>query len=158
MKELVRIANTDIAGKKHTFHGLTKIHGVSYSLSSAVLNLLNIDKTKKIGELSEEDIKKIEETLKNPSHLPSFLYNHRKDFDTGTDAHLFGANLKLKVDFDIKRMKRLRTYKGVRHGLGLPVRGQRTKSHFRTGSSVGVMKKAAKALAAAKPESKKEKK
>ena len=158
MKELVRISNTDILGKHDVYLGLTRIHGVGYSFSHAVCNLLHIDKQKKIGDLSEDDVKRIEEVMKNPTRLPAFLYNRKKDFDTGQDQHLVTSNLKLKVEFDIKRMKRLRTYKGVRHGLGLPVRGQRTKSHFRTGSSVGVMKKAAKALAAAKPDQKKEKK
>lgn len=162
MRELVRINNTDIHGKNGVYIGLTRIHGVSYSFSNAVCNLLSIDKNKKIGDLSEEEVKRIEETIKNPKQLPHFLYNRRKDFDTGENIHLSTSNLKLKVDFDIKKMKRLKTYKGVRHGLGQPVRGQRTKSHFRTGSSVGVMKKATKIAAApskpGKRESKREKK
>ena len=163
MRELVRINNTDIHGKNGVYLGLTRIHGVSYSFSNAVCNLLSIDKNKKIGDLSEEEVKRIEETIKNPKQIPYFVYNRRKDVDTGENVHLTTSNLKLKVEFDIKKMKRLKTYKGVRHGLGQPVRGQRTKSHFRTGSSVGVMKKAVKAAAAAsakpgKQESKKEKK
>lgn len=158
MKELVRIGNTDIKGHKDVWYGLTSIHGVGSSFSSAVCNLLNIERTKKIGDLSPEDVKRIEDVLKQPKELPSFLYNRRRDPETGDDAHLLSSNLKLRIEFDVKRMKRLRTYKGVRHGLGLPVRGQRTKSHFRTGSTVGVMKKAAKAMAAAKAaEQKKEK-
>lgn len=144
MKELVRIANADLEGKKQVYYGLTKIHGVSYSYSNAVCSVLNIDKAKKIGELSESEIKQLEETIRNPASLPSFLYNRRKDVDEGKDTHLTTSSLKLKIEFDIKRMKRLKVYRGIRHSQGQPVRGQRTKSHFRTGSSVGVMKRAAK--------------
>ncbi len=163
MRELIRISNTDIHGKNSVYIGLRRIHGVSYSFSNAVCNLLSLNKDRKIGDLSDEEIKRVEEVIKSPKQLPFFLYNRRKDLDTGEDIHLTTSNLKLRVEFDIKKMKRLKTYKGVRHGLGLPVRGQRTKSHFRTGSSVGVMKKAAKIAAAAstaKPgkESKREKK
>lgn len=155
MKELVRISNTDIEGKKQVYYGLTKIHGMGYSLSHALCNLLNINQTKKIGELSDTEIKDIENVIKDPSKLPSFLYNRRKDFDTGLDTHVTGSNLRLRVEFDVKRMKRLKTYRGIRHSFGLPVRGQRTKSHFRTGSTVGVMKKAAKIMATKAEEKKK---
>jgi ribosomal protein S13 len=49
----------------------------------------------------------------------------------GTNKHIYGADLNLQVDFDIKRLKKIKAYKGVRHAAGQPVRGQRTKSHFR---------------------------
>ena len=50
----------------------------------------------------------------------------------------------MKKDFDIRRLKKIRSYKGVRHTSGQPVRGQRTRSHFRKkGQSVSVMKKKA---------------
>ena len=47
----------------------------------------------------------------------------------------------MAVEFDIKMMKMIKSYKGVRHAIGQPVRGQRTKAHFRKGSSLGVIKK-----------------
>ena len=49
----------------------------------------------------------------------------------------------MKREFDIKRMKKIKSYKGARHSAGQPVRGQRTRSHFRSrGKAVGVTKKA----------------
>jgi small subunit ribosomal protein S13 len=63
--------------------------------------------------------------------IPSFLKNRQKDFTTGKDEHLFGPDLTLKGEFDIKRLRKIKSYKGIRHTNKLPVRGQRTKSHFR---------------------------
>ena len=68
------------------------------------------------------------------------MLNRRKDIETGEDKHLLGSDLKLRKEFDLKRMKNIRSYKGVRHALGLPVRGQSTRSHFHKGKSLGVKK------------------
>ena len=68
-------------------------------------------------------------------------YNRRFDRDDGTNKHYFGTDLDLAKEFDIKRYKKIRSYKGLRHALGQPVRGQRTRSHFRRkGKSIGVKK------------------
>ncbi len=143
VKGILRIANTDIIGTKSLYDGLRKIKGVSFMFSNAICNNLNLDKAKKIGTLNEEEVKKIEYLIKNPDTLPSWLVNRRKDFDLGKNLHLTGAQLNLNKEFDIKRMKKLKSYKGLRHAIGQPVRGQRTRSHFRTGISVGVQRKAA---------------
>ena len=55
--------------------------------------------------------------------------------------HLTGADLTLSKELDIKRLKKIKSYRGIRHSIGQPVRGQRTRSHFRTGVSVGVQRK-----------------
>lgn len=128
---LVRISGKDILGDKQTFVGLTSIKGISWAFSNAVCKILKIDKRKHIQDLSGEEISKIESFIKNPS-VPEFLKNRRKDFDSGEDRHLTGSDLDLRRDFDIKRLKKIKSYKGNRHAYGQPVRGQRTKSHFRT--------------------------
>ena len=63
---VVRILSTDIEGKMQVYPGLTKIKGVSWSMSNATCRILDIDKRKKIGALSETELKKITEFLKNP--------------------------------------------------------------------------------------------
>lgn len=128
---LIRILSKDIPGNKKLYVGIQAIRGVSWSFANAVCKKLNLDKSKRIDELSEEEIKKISEFIKNPS-LPSFLVNRRKDYDTGKDKHLHGADLDLQKEFDIKRLKKIKSYRGIRHMAGQPVRGQRTKSHFRS--------------------------
>ena len=139
---IVRITQTDIIGRKQIYVGLTKIKGISWSFANALCSKLNLDKRRKISSLSEEEIKKIEDFIKNPE-LPVFLLNRRKDLDTGKDVHLLTTDLELRKDFDIRRLKKVRSYRGLRHALGQPVRGQRTRAHFRQkGKAVGVIKKA----------------
>jgi len=140
---LVRIAGYDIPGSKQLLVGLTKIKGVGWALSNAACIKLKLDKKRKVSELTKDEIKKIEEFLKNPNIEP-YLMNRRKDIETGETKHYIGADLEMKKDFDIRRLKKIRSYKGVRHTSGQPVRGQRTRSHFRKkGQSVSVMKRKA---------------
>ncbi len=134
---IVRILSTDIEGREGVYPGLAKIKGVSWSLSNAVCKSLDLKKERKIGSLTEDEIKKISAFLKNPP-IPVFLLNRRNDFETGENRHLIGTDLDLRKDFDIKRLKKIRSYKGVRHAAKLPVRGQRTKGHFRKNKSKGV--------------------
>lgn len=142
-KQLVRILNVDITGEKPTYTALTKIKGVSYSFANAICNVLSLDKNKKIGELSDAEIKKAEDVIKNPSKfkIPSYLLNRRKDFDSGEDKHITSTDVNFVKDFDVKRLKTVKSYRGIRHALGLPVRGQSTEHHFRRGKTIGVRKK-----------------
>ncbi len=128
--KLVRILSQDIEGRMTLYSGLTKIKGISWGFSKAICEKLGLDKKRKIGTLKEDEIKKISEFVKNPD-VPTFLLNRRKDFETGENRHLTGSDLDLKREFDIKRLKKIKSYRGIRHVAGLPVRGQRTKGHFR---------------------------
>ena len=145
LKYFVRIANTDLDGNKPIYHSLTKIKGVSFMFSNAVLNASGIEKTKKTGYLTDEEANKIDEIIKEPLRfkLPSWLLNRKKNPEDNTDKHLIGSTLTFVEDNDIKMMKKMRSYKGIRHSLGLPVRGQRTKSNFRRnkGKVLGVKRK-----------------
>lgn len=133
IKYLVRIANTDLDGNKRVFYALTRIKGVSYMIANAVCRTNNIDPTKKIGLLQEAEVAKIDSALKDISNagLPEWLYNRRKDPETGKHKHLITTELQLTRETDIRNMKKIKSYKGVRHMLGQPVRGQRTRGHFR---------------------------
>ena len=141
-EKMVRIMSEDIEGSMKLYPALTKINGVSWALANAVCISLSLDKTRKVGSLTEAEIKKITEFVKNPQ-IPIFLFNRNKDFETGKDMHLSGTALELQTEFDIKRLKKIKSYRGIRHAAGLPVRGQRTKSHFRKNKtkSMGVKKK-----------------
>jgi small subunit ribosomal protein S13 len=135
-ERLVRILSKDIEGKMKLYVGLTKIKGISWTFSNAVCRSLNIDKNKTIGTLSEEEIQKITDFIKNPE-LPDYLLNRRKDIETGKEKHLTGTDLDLRKDFDIKKLKKIKSYRGLRHTAGLPSRGQRTKAHFRSNRKRG---------------------
>ena len=142
LESLIRIFSVDIPGTKNVYVGLTKIKGISWAISNLVCIKLNFPRTKKISELTKEEIQKIEHFLKN-LEAPDFLKNRRLDQETGKTEHFLSVDLDLKKQFDIKRLKKIKSYKGMRHSLKLPVRGQRTRSHFRTkgGAAVGVQKK-----------------
>jgi len=135
-ERVVRILSKDVEGKMTLYSGLTKIKGVSWTLSNAVCKLLNLDKKRKIGSLTPEEIDKISKFLKNPP-IPTYLFNRRDDFETGESKHLTGSDLELQKEFDIKRLKKIKSYKGFRHTSGLPLRGQRTKSNFRRNRKKG---------------------
>jgi len=142
MFSIVRILQTDIPGDKKVLVGLTYIKGVGWSISNAVCKILKLDVDKKVMDLDAGEIEKITKFLENPE-LPKFLYNRRKDFETGEDSHLITTKLDMKKEFDIRRLKKIRSYRGLRHVLGLPTRGQRTKANFRAKGkkAVGVKRK-----------------
>ena len=153
---LVRILQTDIPGNKNTLTGLTYIKGVSWTFSNAICKILGLNPNKKISELDASELEKITKFLQKPHSLPVFLLNRRKDFETGEDTHLIGTSLDMRKEFDIRRLKKIRSYRGLRHATGQPTRGQRTKSHFRTRGkkkAVGVQKKKPEPAKSAKKES-----
>ena len=143
-KELVRISGADLRGNKAIGFALRKIYGISFMFSNAICRVVGIDIQKKVGNLTSEEINKLNDAVKDSSKVPKFLLNRKKDYSSGEDKHLVDSDLKLQKEFDIKRLKKIKSYKGVRHSLGLTVRGQRTRSNFRHGKTVGVRKKGLK--------------
>lgn len=127
---LVRVAGKDIRGDSLFYSALTKINGISWAFANAICKILKINKRQRIQDFDKEELSKVEEFIKNPE-MPVFLKNRRKDLESGEDKHVSGADLKLRKDFDIKRLKKIRSYRGVRHAANLPTRGQRTKANFR---------------------------
>lgn len=128
---LVRIFGYDIPGSKNVYVGLTRIKGISWAVANAVCIKLNLIRSKKIGDLKKDEIHKIEAFIKELP-IPDFLKNRRFDPETGETTHYLGTDLEMKHEFDIKKMIKIRSYKGVRHAAGQPVRGQKTRSHFRS--------------------------
>lgn len=140
---IVRIANTDLPGGLAVPLALSRIKGVGYGTALALCKVLGIDPAARLGRLDRETISKIDRSLRDlPSiGFPPWMLNRRKDYESGRDVHLIGSDLLLAVREDIERMKRSKNWKGVRHALGLKVRGQRTVTTGRTGITVGVRKK-----------------
>lgn len=139
---IVRIANTDLDGEKSLVHGLTGVKGVGMHMSTLVADTAGIDRYVKIGDLTDAQIEKIKETLENlKKNAPGWMLNHRKDYDTGEDFHLISSDIDMRLRDEINIMKKIRSYKGIRHESGLPVRGQRTRAHGRSGLAMGVSRK-----------------
>lgn len=144
---LVRVSGTDLDGDKALSIAILGIKGIGWSLSNAVCIASGIDPKTKLKELDEQQIAKVEEAIKNPLKfgIPAFIVNRRRDVETGADMHMSGSDLDVSTRFDVQRYVDLKTYRGWRHMLGQPVRGQRTKAKFRQkGRVVGVLKKSVK--------------
>ena len=135
-EKIIRIMAHDIRGGMSVYSGLTKIKGVSWSLSNAVCTKTRTDKKRKIESLTKEEIEKISDFIKNPK-IPEYLKNRRFDPETGENRHLTGTDLELRKSFDIKKLKQIKNYRGIRHTAGLPLRGQRTKGNFRKNRAKG---------------------
>ena len=147
-RHIVRIANVDIPGGKQLKIALTKIKGIGTNLAQVACVLAKIDPAKKTGNLEDSEISALNDVINNPNKagMPEWMFNRRKDKETGETKHLLTGTLNFVQDNDIKRLKKVKSLRGMRHQKKLPVRGQRTKSNFRRskGKVVGVKKKGAK--------------
>ena len=139
---IVRVSNTDIDGNKKIIDGMRKIKGVSFMVSNALCTSTKVPKNKKFGDITDEEIQKLEEGIKNISELPSWLLNRRKDRETDQPNHLVTTDLKFATETDLRLMKKIKSYRGIRHMTGSPSRGQKTRSNFRRnkGKVMGVAK------------------
>lgn len=158
-KHIVRIVNVDLPGNKSIHWALTDIKGIGINFADAVCTVAHVPKETKAGNLTEEQLKQLNEVILNPlKHgFPIWMINRRRDSETGEDKHLITGTLTYVQDNDVKMMKKIRSYKGIRHIQSQPVRGQRTRSNFRRnkGKVVGVVKKKATPGASEKDDGKK---
>lgn len=142
VRAIVRIGDTDLDGSKATAYALARIKGIGISTAFAICRRLGVDPFAPLGSLSEEQVSKLDWAVRNLHEIaPSWFLNRRKDPFSGRDLHLIGSDLILAAKNDIDLMKKLRSWKGVRHAAGLKVRGQRTVTTGRFGPTAGVVKK-----------------
>jgi len=143
---IVRVAGKDMKGDLPIAKALNQIKGMGVSLADSIATIaavkLNIDKREQIGNLTDDQLDELEKIVLNPTSygVPVWMVNRRKD-SSGTNRHLIGADLDFAIRQDIEAEKNIKTYRGVRHMFGLPVRGQRTKTMGRRGMTLGVVKK-----------------
>ncbi len=140
---LVRVCETTLDGKLKLRHALLRVKGISHALAAAIPYAAGINPEERIGNLTDEQLELIEDVARNPLKygIPEFLLNRRRDPYDGKTYHLIASDLTITVKQDIERLKKIRCYRGIRHELGLPVRGQRTRSTFRKGKTVGVQRR-----------------
>lgn len=108
---MARIAGVDLPRDKRVEIGLTYIFGIGRSTANKILETTGIDPNTRIKDLTEEEVSKIRSALDN--------------FQVEGD-------LRREVAMNIKRLKEINCYRGLRHKKGLPVRGQNTKNNSRT--------------------------
>jgi small subunit ribosomal protein S13 len=143
-KAVIRIAGVDLPGNVKVGYALPKIRGVGRSFSNAVLRGAGVNPDAPTGQLTDEEVSRIEDALREPGKygIPSWLFNRQKDPFIGKSVHVVGPDLLIQLRKDVETMMKLKSWKGVRHALGLKVRGQRTRTTGRLGQTVGVKRKA----------------
>ena len=109
---MARIAGVDLPNDKRVEIALTYIFGIGRTISTRILTDSSINPDTRVKDLTEEEIAKIREKIENN-------YNVEGD-------------LRREVSLNIKRLTEIGCYRGRRHRMGLPVRGQRTKTNART--------------------------
>ena len=141
-KYIIRIANSDVSGEERLAYALTSIRGIGPRISNAIVQKLKLDPNKLAGKLDDKTVVDIENAVMNLNdYVPDWLLNRQKDYDTGEDIHPVSVELKMTHDEDLNRMKKVKSYKGIRHASGHKVRGQRTYSNGRKGLALGVSRK-----------------
>ena len=124
-----RIAGVDIPLNKRIEVGLTYIYGIGRVVSREILNESHVDLNVKAKDLTDQEVAAIRETIEN--------------------KYTVEGELRKEIQTNIKRLIEIGCYRGVRHRLGLPVRGQKTKSNARTrkgprGTAIAKKKKTTK--------------
>ena len=109
---MARIAGVNIPTNKRVEIALTYIHGIGRTTSGEILRGLGIDESVRVRDLSEADVARLRELID-------------RDFRVEGD-------LRRQVSMNIKRLQEINCYRGIRHRLNLPVRGQRTRTNART--------------------------
>ena len=140
---IVRLHGSNLDGTKLIPYALCDLKGVGIRVSRTVVKSLGLDPSLRLGTLSDADVRRLEEMLDNPTSggIPAWMFNRRKDSQTGKDLHILGSDLTLREREDIDLMRETRSWKGERHSRGLKERGQRTKTTARKGRSVGVSRR-----------------
>ena len=112
---MARISGVDLPREKRVEIGLTYIYGIGLATSKKILQETGIDPDIRVKDLTEAHVSAIREYIENP------------------DNHIVvEGDLKRQIDMDIKRLREIGCYRGLRHRKGLPVRGQSSKRNART--------------------------
>jgi small subunit ribosomal protein S13 len=141
-KHILRIAGKDIEGGKKLIVALSEIKGVGYNFAQVLIQSLNINPNMRVGFLTENDIREIEQAISNPARagIPQWYLNRRKNIGDGSNNHRITSDLDFAASNDIEREKLVMSWRGYRHMFGLRVRGQCTRTTGRRGGAVGVKK------------------
>jgi small subunit ribosomal protein S13 len=150
-KHILRIAGKDIEGTKKLIVALSEIKGIGYNFAQVLSQSLTINPNMRVGFLTENDIREIEQAISNPAGagIPQWYLNRRKNMDDGSNYHRITSDLDFADSNDIEREKLVMSWRGYRHMFGLRVRGQCTRTTGRKGGAVGVKK--VKAMPGAAP-------
>jgi len=139
IKHLVRISGTDLQGKRSVLFAMTGIKGINRRIAKILVLHSGVDPNATIGYLDDAQIEKLQSSVDNIKNIiPVWMMNKQIELLSGEDKHVIGNDVYMALTEDLNTMKKTRSYRGLRHDRGLRVRGQRTRSTGRKGSTVGV--------------------
>jgi small subunit ribosomal protein S13 len=142
IKYFVRIRNTDLDGTRSVQIALTKIPGIGRITARAVSRLARVNPLEVMGKLDDAGVDRLRQVVDGYGpQVPRWMLNRPADIYTGEGRHLLSTDVLIGKEDDVNRMRKIRCYRGIRHETGQKVRGQRTKSTGRTGTTVGVKRK-----------------
>jgi small subunit ribosomal protein S13 len=145
---IVRVAGKDVKGQITLLRSLQAVRGIGQTLAVTASNVirseLSIDPKSRVGDLSEDQIEKIDKILYSlhDHKIPHYLFNRVGDFASGKTRHVIMNDLIFENTQDLDREKKSYSWRGYRHTYGQKVRGQKTRNTGRTGMAVGVLRKA----------------
>lgn len=152
-KYIVRIANTDLKGEHPIEIALAAVKGIGIRTAGVIADMSGVNRAERIGNLDDNQVQQLEDAVSRLSEtMPPWLVNRHRDMETGATLHIVATDVEIKLRDDINRMKKIRSYRGVRHDTGQKVRGQRTRANGRTGLTMGVQRKDVVQKAAASKE------
>merc|ERR1711871_739061 len=142
-QHILRVSNTNVQGRENARFAMTRIRGIGRRYADVCLKKAEIPRTKRAGELSENDINAFLTIVQNPRDfkIPDWFLNRQRDYKDGKTMQVTSNHLDTKMRDDLERLKKIRNHRGLRHYWGLTVRGQHTKTTGRRGKTVGVAKK-----------------
>lgn len=142
IKYFVRVMNTDLDGTKAVHIALTGIPGIGMHTAGIIARLAEVNPRAILGKMDDESVDRIRNVVENyRDQVPDWMLNRPQDIYSGEAKQLLGTDLRMAFEDDVNRMRKIRCYRGIRHETGQKVRGQRTKSTGRTGTTVGVKRK-----------------
>lgn len=141
-RHIVRLVETDLDGRKTVVYALRGVRGIGTRSAQVIASMAGVEPGGRIGHLKDEEVERLRAAVERFSQsAPPWLLNRPRDPVSGENQMKVGTDWVVMVREDVERMKRIRSYKGVRHEFGYKVRGQRTRSTGRGGAVVGVVRK-----------------
>ena len=111
---MARIAGVDLPREKRIEIGLTYIYGIGRARATKILAETGVDPSTRVKDLTDEEVNRI------------------RDYVESDSENLIEGDLRREIAMNIKRLREIGCYRGIRHRKGLPVRGQKTKTNART--------------------------
>jgi ribosomal protein S13 len=139
----VRIFGTNVKGERPLYLALCAVSGIGRRFAHAVTRRAGLDPLRRAGTITADEEAHLCTIIQNPveNGIPTWMLNRRFDRATSKEIQWVGSDIQSNIRNEIERLKKMKSWRGLRHSRGLKVGGQCTKSTGRRGVAVGVERK-----------------